>query len=67
MLTKGVGKYDDSGEVAAASDECGVGVLLAAGSVDSTIRVLWSFAAQVRIWSTVSRCLEYVVSTEGCE
>jgi hypothetical protein len=49
VLAKGVGKNDDSGEVATASDECGVGVLLAAGSIGSAVRMLGSFAAQVRI------------------
>jgi hypothetical protein len=66
MLAKGVGKNDDSSEVAAASDERGVGVLLAAGSIGSAVRMLRSFAAQVRVWSMVSSCLKYVFSTEGC-
>jgi hypothetical protein len=58
MLAKGVGENDDSGEVAATSDECGVGVLLAAGSIGSAVCMLGSFAAQVRIWSMVSSCLK---------
>jgi hypothetical protein len=67
VLAKGVGEDDDTSEVAAASDERGVGILPAAGSVGSDICVLSSFATEAGIWSILSVCWQERVSRQSLE